>query len=256
MRTLLTLLVTMAFAPAAVRAATNGTPKTIDPVYAQIADAPGLPRVLLIGDSVSCGYTLAVRKELAGKANVHRPPQNCGSSAVGLANIGKWLGAGRWDVIHFNHGLHDLSYEFSPGRNINAKGEYARPDTGGHHRVAPGEYRQNLIRIVEVLRAKAPGAQLIFATTTPVSADLHHYVKDSELEYNRIAVEVMTELGVEVNDLRAFAKPRIAEIQEPGNPHFHARGSAVLAKEIAGRIAHALGRAAGGGTIVDREAGK
>jgi len=55
--------------------------------YAPISDDPALPRVLLIGDSVSVGYTLAVRKELAGKANVHQPPRNCGSSAVGLANI-------------------------------------------------------------------------------------------------------------------------------------------------------------------------
>lgn len=214
--------------------------KKPDPAYAPVTDEPKLPRVLLIGDSVSVGYTLAVRKELAGKANVHRPPQNCGSSAVGLANIEKWLGQERWDVIHFNHGLHDLSYEFSPSKNINEKGEYARPDNGGHHRVAPEEYRQNLTKSVTILRAKAPTAKLIFATTTPVSADLHHYVKDSELEYNRIAVEVMTKLGVPVNDLWAFAKPRIAEIQEPGNPHFTAKGSQVLAKEIARQIVEAL----------------
>lgn len=211
-----------------------------DPTYAEITDDPKLPRVLLIGDSVSVGYTLAVRKELAGKANVHRPPQNCGSSAVGLANVERWLGGQHWDVIHFNHGLHDLSYEFSPGKNMNAKGEYARPDTGGHHRVSPDEYRQNLTKIVALLRAKAPGAKLIFATTTPVSADLHHYVKDSELEYNRIAVDVMAKLGVQVDDLWAFAKPRLSEIQEPGNPHFTAKGSQALAKEIALRIAGAL----------------
>jgi acyl-CoA thioesterase-1 len=214
--------------------------KRPDPVYAQITDDPRLPRVLLIGDSVSCGYTLAVRKELAGQANVHRPPQNCGSSAVGLANMEKWLGAGRWAVIHFNHGLHDLSYEFSPGKHINDKGEYARPDNGGHHRVAPEEYRQNLTKVVALLRAKAPDAKLIFATTTPVSADLHHYVKNSELEYNRVALEVMTRLGVQVHDLWAFAKPRLAEIQEPGNPHFTARGSQALAREVVRHIMAAL----------------
>ena len=37
-----------------------------------VLDDPKLPRVLLIGDSVSRGYTLAARKYLAGKANVHR----------------------------------------------------------------------------------------------------------------------------------------------------------------------------------------
>src|SRR5690606_1007654 len=35
-----------------------------------VEDDPALPRVLLIGDSVSRAYTLAVRKALSGKANV------------------------------------------------------------------------------------------------------------------------------------------------------------------------------------------
>ncbi len=42
------------------------------------------PRVLLIGDSISMGYTLGVRARLAGKANVHRPPENCGDTARGV----------------------------------------------------------------------------------------------------------------------------------------------------------------------------
>lgn len=226
--------------PLSAAAAADATSKPIDPVFQPITDQAGLPRVLLIGDSVSCAYTLAVRAALAGVANVHRPPQNCGSTVVGLQNLDRWLGDQPWDVIHFNHGLHDLSHEFRPGVHRNAAGEYARPDNGGHHRVLPDDYRTNLRLLVERLRAKAPTATLIFATTTPVSADLHHYVKDSELEYNRIAHEVMTAMHVQVNDLWAFAKPRIAEIQEPGNPHFHAKGSRVLAAEIASVITAAL----------------
>jgi hypothetical protein len=48
-----------------------------------VQDDPKLPRVLLIGDSVSRGYTQAARKALAGKANVHRAPANCGPTASG-----------------------------------------------------------------------------------------------------------------------------------------------------------------------------
>jgi hypothetical protein len=69
--------------------------------------AATLPRVLLIGDSVSRGYTQAVRTALAGKANVHRAPANCGPTASGIKNIEVWLGDGKWDVIHFNFGIHD-----------------------------------------------------------------------------------------------------------------------------------------------------
>ena len=74
-----------------------------------VSDAPGLPRVLLIGDSVSRGYTQAVRAALAGKMNVHRAPENCGPTANGLKKIEVWLGDGKWDVIHFNFGIHDRS---------------------------------------------------------------------------------------------------------------------------------------------------
>jgi hypothetical protein len=67
----------------------------------------GLPRVLLIGDSISMGYTLDVRELLKGKANVHRIPTNGGPTTNGLKNIKAWLGDSKWDVIHFNWGLHD-----------------------------------------------------------------------------------------------------------------------------------------------------
>jgi hypothetical protein len=56
-----------------------------------VVDDPKLPRVLLIGDSVSRGYTLAVRAALAGKANVHRAPENCGPTANGLKKLETWL---------------------------------------------------------------------------------------------------------------------------------------------------------------------
>jgi acyl-CoA thioesterase-1 len=79
-----------------------------NPAMRPITDDPKLPRVLLIGDSISIGYTLEVRKLLAGKANVHRNPGNGGPTINGLARLDEWLGTSRWDVIHFNWGLHDL----------------------------------------------------------------------------------------------------------------------------------------------------
>ncbi len=54
------------------------------------------------------GYTLPrARAARRPRHNVHRPPENCGDSARGVASLDKWLGAGKWDVIHFNFGLHD-----------------------------------------------------------------------------------------------------------------------------------------------------
>ena len=59
---------------------------------APVKDQEGLPRVLLIGDSISIGYTLPVRELLKGKANVHRPSTNCGPTSRGVSGIDQWLG--------------------------------------------------------------------------------------------------------------------------------------------------------------------
>ena len=77
--------------------------------FANPKDKAGLPRVLLIGDSISIGYTVDVRKLLAGKANVHRIPCNAQTAGYGSDKLPDWLGDKRWDVIHFNWGLWDLA---------------------------------------------------------------------------------------------------------------------------------------------------
>jgi hypothetical protein len=213
------------------------------PEFVAITDDPNLPRVLLMGDSVSIAYALEVRKLFAGVANVHRVPANCGSTkvAVGYYGLKRWLPDAneKWDVIHFNHGLHDLSYRFADDRDKNEKGEYASPTNGGHQNVPPEVYDKNLRQIIA--RLKQTGAKLIFASTTPVpESDAAKYVKDSELPYNEIAKLVMTEEGVIWNDLWSLVKPRQAELQIPRNVHFQSQGSSVMAKQVAEMIQNAL----------------
>src|SRR5215831_16355874 len=103
--------------------------------FATIEDDPALPRVLLIGDSISMVYTGQVRRLLRGKANVHHPPMNCGSTIRGLEDLGEWLGNKKWDVIHFNWGLHDL---------------IVMPN--GSNRVPLEQYKINLITLVQQLK--------------------------------------------------------------------------------------------------------
>ncbi len=185
----------------------------------------GLPRVLLIGDSISMGYTLPVRKLLEGKANVHRIPTNGGPTKNGVANIDKWLGKGKWDVIHFNHGIHDLKY---------------MPD--GKRQVEPADYEANLRAITTKL--KATGAKVIWATTTPIpDGDLTPQRKFGQVpEYNEIAAKVIKENGVSINDLNAHITPRIAELQNPKDVHFKTAGSEFLAEKVAAEILKALGQ--------------
>jgi len=209
----------------------------LDAAYVPVTDDPRLPRVLLIGDSVSIAYTLDVRRELAGVANVHRIPANGGSTrtALGPHGLDRWLDGTKWDVIHFNFGLHDLSYRFPDDTDRDAAGNYATPRNGGRPNVPPERYAEDLRTVVR--RLKQTGARLVFATTTPVpESDAGKYVRGSEEPYNRIARALMAAEGVAVNDLWAAAAPRIAELQIPRNVHFHARGSAELAKRVAAAI--------------------
>lgn len=201
-----------------------------DAMMAPVQDVPGRPRVLLIGDSISMGYTLKVRELLAGKANVHRPPENCFDSANGIKKLDTWLGGGKWDVIHFNFGLHDNKY-------VDEKGTLTTTDKGKVV-ATPGQYEQNIRRFVA--QAKKTGATLILATTTPVPAKSNGRVEGSEVAYNQAGVKIARAAGIEVNDLHAFvAKHRDAQ-QLPNNVHFTPQGYDQLAEQVAAKIEAAL----------------
>jgi len=199
---------------------------------------PERPRVLIIGDSISIGYTPYVKKMLADIADVTRPNANCGSTRIGLRDIDKWLGDTAWTVIHFNFGVHDLGYRFSDDRIQDKNGVYATPNNGGHQNVSVEEYESNLRKIVA--RLKKTGAKLIFATTTPISADFHAYVKDTEVPYNKAALKVMKDEKIEVNDLWDYIKPQIDTTQIPGNPHFTSKGSKILAQKVTESIRNTM----------------
>lgn len=203
--------------------------KRVNPVFAPITDVEGLPRVLLIGDSISIGYTLAVRSELKGKANVHRPPTNCGPTTKGLEQLDAWLAIGRkdkkWDVIHFNWGLHDLKY-------IAAKSDkLVQVDApGSRQQVPPKEYRKHLTALVQTL--KKTKARLIWRNTTPVPEGARGRVVGDSAKYNQIAAEIMKEEGIEIHDLYAYAKKNAAEIQRKADVHYTPEGSKALAGEV------------------------
>lgn len=216
---------------APLNAATRKTAATkpVDPALVPIEDDPKLPRVLLIGDSISMGYTLPVRALLKGKANIHHPPGNCGDTARGLQFMDRWLGDGKWDVIHFNFGLHDLKY-------LDEKGNYVAPDKGKQV-ASPEKYGENLKAIVE--RLKKTGAKLIWASTTPVPDGTTGRVKGDEVKYNVVAEQVMKDSGIEIDDLHAVvvADP---SLQRPKNVHFSAHGYDVLAAKVVEHITPAL----------------
>ncbi len=200
--------------------------KAPDPALQPVTDIAGLPRVLLIGDSISLGYTLPVRELLKGQANVHRVLTNCGDTTRGLQQVDAWLGTGKWEVIHFNFGLHDLKW-------LDAAGKYVAPAQGKQVNPVPA-YAENLRKLVA--RLKASGAKLIWCSTTPVPEGSAGRVKDAELDYNRAAEKIMKENGVAIDDLHALALAHLSKWQRPNNVHFTTEGSAGLAAQVASSI--------------------
>ena len=206
---------------------------TSNPAFVQITDIPGLPRVLLLGDSISIGYTIPVREALKGKANIHRPAANCGPTTAGLKSIDAWLGNGQWDVIHFNWGLHDLKYMGDDGRTL------ADPtDAASHQQVPPAEYEKNLQLLVD--RLKQTGARLIWRNTTPVPEGSSGRLVDDAAKYNAVAAKIMQQHGIEVHDLYSFVQPRQDELMLKANVHFTQEGYKALGEEVATVILKAL----------------
>ncbi len=179
-----------------------------------VQDDPKLPRVLIIGDSVSRGYTLAARKYLAGKANVHRAPENCGGTSRALGKLEVWLGDGKWDVIHFNFGIHDRGTRIA-------------------------DYTQRLEQLIE--RMQQTGAKLIWASTTPIPDDpAQKQTAAAVVERNQAAAALMATHQIPIDDLFAAVTPHLSEYQPPNNVHFKEAGYEFLGRQAGAAIEAAL----------------
>jgi len=197
---------------------------------ADVSKIASLPRVLIIGDSISIGYFKPVKELLAGTAEVHHNPGNAQHTAFGLAKLDEWLGDTSWDVIHFNHGLHDLKYVDDRGARV--------PPSEGRQQIPMDEYARNLDQLVK--RLKRTGAELVFATTTPVPEGAAGRIQGDADRYNRAALQVVKRHRIPVNDLYAFALPRLESTQRPRDVHFTPEGSRLLAEKVTQSIRTAL----------------
>ena len=198
-----------------------------------------LPNVLIIGDSISIGYYPFVKEMMEGDAFITRPfreddsAENCQGTTNGVQHIDRWIGDTKWDLIHFNFGLHDIKH-VDPLTRKNSK------DPSHPHQADPKQYKKNLNVIVGKLNAT--GAKLVFATTTPYPDDVTGPLRDPGMpeKFNKVALKIMKKNGIIVNDLHAFVLPRMKELQRPSNVHFTESGSKVLAGQVASVIKNNL----------------
>lgn len=178
-----------------------------------VKDDPSLPRVLLIGDSISRGYTVPVRHALKGKANVHRIPCISTRASRTIKKLPEWLGSGKWDVIHINSGIHDRKAD-------------------------PAMYGEEIEAIVTQL--EKTGAKLIWASTTP-APETGDYAGDAAIvKLNEVAAGIMKKHGIPIDDLYGFIKPRQQEWQRPDDCHFKEEKYIEIGNKVAEAILAAL----------------
>ena len=202
-------------------------------------DDPKLPRVLVIGDSISMNYDEAARQALKGVANYHRCEGNASSSAHGVRNSELWMGnfnkpGFQWDVIQFNHGLHDLKQTYDK-----------QTDSFGAYAVPLEDYKANLEKQIQIL--KKSGAKLIWCTTTPVPNDnkgTYARRKGAAKEFNAAAMEVMKRHPeIIVNDLYQVVagSPLFDDWRKGDNVHFYRETEqAALGAAVAAAVRKAL----------------
>ena len=156
-------------------------------IWIPSADKNDLPRVLLIGNSITQGYYGNVKDGLKGKAYVARYTTSRGIlDPVLFEEIKTIIKHHKFDVIHFNNGLHGYHY-------------------------TPEQYERGLKKLIALLKKYGQGAELIGATSTRVLPGFKGWKTDEFNQKlietrNKIMKKVCKENDIEVDDLYEVTK--------------------------------------------------
>jgi GDSL-like Lipase/Acylhydrolase family len=186
-------------------------------IWISHANEINLPRVLLIGDSITRAYYPEVEKHLEGKAYVGRLSSSAFiSDPVLLKQIEMVLGQYKFEVIHFNNGMH-----------------------GWQH--SEKEYEKAFPKFLKTIQKCAPNAKLIWANTTPLKvspnspADNQTQATDERIDArNAIALKIVQAKGIPVDDLNTPMRGH-PELHSD-NVHFNDQGVTLQAVQVAAEI--------------------
>lgn len=181
------------------------------------ADRTDLPRVLLIGDSITRGYNGRVREFLKGIAYVDFIATSYAiDNPLYVALVKKYAEAGGYSLIHFNHGLH------------------------GYHMGR----RTYLSKTDKLIKALAKDAKIIIATSTIVYKEGNKginrgWAKRLE-ERNGAVKELADKNGYKLNDLYSVSEKLDVSLRLPDGVHYNEQGYNVLGKVVADNIKELL----------------
>ena len=202
-----------------------------------------LPRVFVIGDSISLHYGPYLERFLTGSAAYDRKRDaagavvgtgsldvptgpNGGDSCMVLAYLRqrRLQGGIPADVLLFNCGLHDLKVDLA----------------SGHRQVPLSQYCDNLTSILK--EARAMRLECVWVRTTPVIEERHnlpgktfHRFASDVSAYNRAADVIMAQHEVPTIDLHSFSEKLLPDALID-HVHYDENARALQAAFIAGAV--------------------
>ena len=190
-----------------------------------------MKKILLIGDSIRKGYCEYVKEKLSDVAEVYYDEENCRFAEYVLRYFNAWCRklelADDIDMVHWNAGLWDVLEMF-----------------GDEPLTTPDYYRNVIVRITKRIRMFFPKAKIVFALTTAVDESLlkPDFMRRNSVirQYNDIAIEALTPLGVSFNDLYSITESCDPDCRSDG-VHFNCdAGVAMMGEAVVNNIRREL----------------
>jgi hypothetical protein len=169
--------------------------------------------VLLIGDSICCGYGPVVIGLLEGSFHVDRIANSRGvHDPILFGEVGMALADRPCRAIHFNNGLHAVH-------------------------LADADYERGLRAYVRLFVDKGAAARLVWASSTPVTQPAAGHPLDEArnarvVHRNALAAAVMAEHGIAVDDLYTLVLGR-GDLRVPDGYHYNDEGYRLMGSAVA-----------------------
>jgi lysophospholipase L1-like esterase len=181
-----------------------------------------LPQVLLLGDSITQAYYDDVSADLKGKAYVGYLTSSLSVGDPMLPQqIALVLKNYRFDVIHFNNGLHGKDY-------------------------TEEEYARYFPQFVKTIQANSKGARLIWTSSTPVrkGKNMSEFAPWTSrvVTRNKIAAAYVRNAGIPIDDLYAAVLHHPEYYLGGDGTHPNPQGRKAEAHDVAASILKVLGK--------------
>lgn len=188
-------------------------------------DDPSLPRVLIIGDSISMGYRPFITKMLEEKANVDYwtigfKSMQGKNSPMERALIGV-LSNGPYDVVTFNFGLH----------------YWTKPQRSPEDKHVPW-----YTKIAKHLKKTSPNTKFLWMRTTPCtktnkdgSVEIDMDRTKRLIKFNEMTDKIMKAEGITEVDLYDICAKNLSTASRDGI-HWKSEGSKLMAEKIVKEI--------------------